>query len=132
MRTSQSPSPGPGATNFARVALDDATVQAMIDSERDKARKDALRAALRGIERPAAAQIGPQVWLLDRSDVAAGSAPSGARERVWQGWNFDQGRRVALGVAETLKEKVSASETAETEFQEFQISPEIASIVRRL
>ena len=62
----------------------------------------------------------------------AGSAPSSAREQVWQGWNFEQGRRVALGVAETLKEKVSASETVETEFQEFQINPEIASIVRRL
>lgn len=118
--------------NFARVALDDATVQAMIDSERDKGRKEALRAALRGIERPAAAQIGPQVWLLDRSDVSAGSAPSGARERVWQGWNFDQGRRAAIGTAETLKDKVSAYETPETPETEFQINPEIAEIVRRL
>lgn len=122
----------PMRENFARIALDDRGVQLLIDGERDKARKDALRAALRGIERPAAAQIGAQVWLLDRSDVAAGSAPSGAREQVWRGWNFDQGRRVALGTAETLKEKVSASETAETPETEFQINPEIASIVRRL
>ena len=118
--------------NFARIALDDRGVQLLIDGERDRPRKDALRAALRGLERPAAAQIGAQVWLLDRSDVAAGSAPSGAREQVWRGWNFDQGRRVAIGTAETLKEKVSASETAETPETEFQINPEIASIVRRL
>ena len=49
--------------------------------------------------------------------------------------NFAQGRRVALGVAETaetLNDKVSASETAETAETDFQINPEIASIVRRL
>ena len=118
--------------NFARIALDDRGVQLLIDGERDKARKDALRAALRGIERPAAAQIGAQVWLLDRSDLSAGSPPRDAQKLVWRGWDFGNGRRVALGTAETLKEKVSASETAETEFQEFQINPEIASIVRRL
>ena len=79
--------------NFARLALDDRSVQLLIDSERDKARKDALRAALIGVERPAAAQIGSQVWLLDRGDMTPGSAPEGAQRQVWRGWDFASGRR---------------------------------------
>ena len=83
-----------------------------------------------GIERPAAARIGAQVWLLDRSDRAQAAA------RDAQSWYGAAGTLVtggvALGTAETLKEKFRLLETAETEFQEFQINPEIASIVRRL
>ena len=56
-------------------------MQLLIDGERDKARKDALRAALRGIERPAAAQISAQVWLLDRSDVAPAAPQRSAQSR---------------------------------------------------
>ena len=121
--------------NFARIGLDDRSVQLLIDGERDKARKDALRAALVGMDRPAAAQIGSQVWLLDRRGLDAGTAPSGARSQVWRGWDFDRGCRVmapTIEQAETLKQKVSAYETPGTEFQEFQINPEIAEIVRRL
>lgn len=121
--------------NFARIALDDRTVATMIDAERDKDRKQALRAALVGLERPAAAVIGNQTWLLDRREMELASAPAGARSQVWAGWDFANGRRAAVATieqAETLKQKVSAYETAETEFQEFQVSPEIADIVRRL
>jgi hypothetical protein len=44
--------------NFSRIALDERTVQTMIDSEREKERKAALQAAFREMDRPAAAQIG--------------------------------------------------------------------------
>src|SRR5262249_25319203 len=121
--------------NFARIGLDERSVLQLIDSERDKARKEALRQAIIGLDRPAAAQIGAQVWLLDRRGLDTGTAPAGARSQVWAGWDFSAGRRAAVATienAETLKQKVSAYETAETEFQEFQISPEIADIVRRL
>lgn len=59
--------------NFARVGLDDRAVQLLIDSERDKPRKDALRQAVIGLDRPAAAQIGSQIWLLDRRGMEPGS-----------------------------------------------------------
>lgn len=121
--------------NFARIGLDERSVLQLIDSERDKDRKAALRHAIIGMDRPAAAQIGAQVWLLDRRGLDAGTAPAGARSQVWAGWDFANGRRAAvatIGNAETLKQKVSASETDGNEFQEFQITPEIAQIVRRL
>ncbi len=108
--------------NFARLALDDRGVQLLIDGERDKARKDALRAALRGVERPAAAQIGAQVWLLDRSDLSAGSPPRDAQKLVWRGWDFAAGRRAAVtssapngnDVTSPGNENVTALESAET------------------
>ena len=108
--------------NFARIALDDRGVQLLIDGERDRPRKDALRAALRGLERPAAAQIGAQVWLLDRSDLAAGSPPRDAQKLVWRGWDFAAGRRAVVtpgapngnDVTSPGNETVTALESAET------------------
>lgn len=41
------------------------------------------------MERPAAAQIGPHIWLLDRRGLSPGSASSQAR--IWAGWDFAQG-----------------------------------------
>lgn len=73
--------------NFSRIALDDRTVQALIDSERDRDRKQALHAAFRAMDRPAAAQIGAQTWLLDRRGLSPGNASAGAR--IWAGWDFD-------------------------------------------
>ena len=82
--------------NFARVALDDRTVAQLVDGEKDKPRKDTLRAALVGVARPAAAQIGNQVWLLDRSDMAPGAAV--ASPNVWQGWDYQKGCRAVVRV----------------------------------
>lgn len=79
--------------NFSRIALDERTVQLLIDSERDKPRKLALQAAFKTMDRPAAAQIGPHVWLLDRRGLSPGNASSGAR--IWAGWDFDQGCQVS-------------------------------------
>jgi hypothetical protein len=73
--------------NFSRIALDERTVQTMIDAERDRERKAALQAAFRAMDRPAAAQIGAQTWLLDRRGLQPGQASSSAR--VWAGWDFD-------------------------------------------
>jgi len=75
--------------NFSRIALDERTVQTLIDSERDRDRKAALQAAFRAMDRPAAAQIGPQVWLLDRRGLSPGNASAGAR--IWAGWDFANG-----------------------------------------
>lgn len=73
-------------SNFARLALDDATVKQLIGSdEKDGERKKALHAALVGVERPAAATIDAQVWLLDRRGLEAGAAPSNAHTLVWSG-----------------------------------------------
>lgn len=122
--------------NFARLALDDRSVQLLIDGERDKARKDALRAALVGVERPAAAQIGNQVWLLERGDLTPGSAPEGAHQQVWRGWDFASGRRspvsdeVSVSVSETIPKLTrNASETPETSFT---VTPELAKTVLRM
>jgi len=72
--------------NFARLALDDRTVQQLIASdEKDAERKRALHAALAGQERPAAATIDAQVWLLDRRGLDAGTAPANAHALVWSG-----------------------------------------------
>lgn len=72
--------------NFARLALDDRTVQQLIGSdEKDAERKRALSAALAGAERPAAATIDAQVWLLDRRGLDAGTAPAHAHALVWSG-----------------------------------------------
>lgn len=79
--------------NFSRIALDERTVQTLIDSERDKDRKQALQQAFRTMDRPAAAQIGAQVWLLDRRGLQPGQASSSAR--IWKGWDFDRGCRVS-------------------------------------
>lgn len=79
--------------NFSRVALDERTVQTLIDSERDRARKLALQAAFKTIDRPAAAQIGAQVWLLDRRGLSPGNTSVGAR--VWAGWDFANGCEVS-------------------------------------
>jgi hypothetical protein len=76
--------------NFSRIALDERTVQTMIDSERDRERKAALQAAFRTIDRPAAAQISAQVWLLDRRGLSPGQASSTAQ--VWAGWDFGAGQ----------------------------------------
>lgn len=75
--------------NFSRIALDERTVQMLIDSERDKPRKLALQAAYRTMERPAAAQIGPLTWLLDRRGLSPGAPSSAAR--IWAGWDFVNG-----------------------------------------
>lgn len=79
--------------NFSRIALDDRTVQLLIDSERDRARKQALQAAFKTMDRPAAAQIGASVWLLDRRGLAPGHTSSGAR--IWDGWDFARGCQVS-------------------------------------
>lgn len=79
--------------NFSRIALDERTVQLLIDSERDKPRKLALQAAFKTMDRPAAAQIGPHVWLLDRRGLSPGNTSAGAR--IWAGWDFDQGCQVS-------------------------------------
>lgn len=78
--------------NFSRIALDERTVQTLIDSERDRPRKLALQAAFKTMDRPAAAQIGAQVWLLDRRGLSPGNASAGAR--IWAGWDFNQGCQV--------------------------------------
>jgi len=70
--------------NFSRIALDERTVQAMIDSVQDKDRKTALHAAYKTLAFPASAQIGPLVWLLDRTGMDAGSAPANAHALVWK------------------------------------------------
>lgn len=122
-------------SNFARLALDEPTVQAMIDSERDKDRKAALRSALVGMEWPAAAQIGAQTWLLDRRGMEHVSTPAGARAQVWAGWDFDAGKRAAPGtvqIPEPLNSQGSASDTPGTEIGAVQITPEIVQIVRRM
>jgi hypothetical protein len=75
--------------NFSRIALDDRSVQTLIDSERDRPRKLALQAAFKTMDRPAAAQIGPHVWLLDRRGLSPGSTSSAAR--IWAGWDFVNG-----------------------------------------
>jgi hypothetical protein len=75
--------------NFSRVALDDRTVQTLIDSERDRSRKLALQAAFKTMDRPAAAQIGATVWLLDRRGMSPGHTSAGAR--IWAGWDFVNG-----------------------------------------
>jgi len=79
--------------NFSRIALDERTVQTMIDGERDRDRKQALQQAFRTMDRPAAAQIGAQTWLLDRRGLQPGQASSSVR--VWAGWDFANGRRIA-------------------------------------
>jgi hypothetical protein len=79
--------------NFARIAVDDRTVQTMIDNERDKDRKQALQAAFKTMDRPAAAQIGAQTWLLDRRGLQPGQASSNAR--IWAGWDYENGRQVS-------------------------------------
>jgi len=84
--------------NFSRIALDERTCQTLIDSERDRDRKLALQAAFRTMDRPAAAQISAQVWLLDRRGLSPGQASSGAR--VWSGWNFAAGRATVSVVPE--------------------------------
>jgi hypothetical protein len=72
--------------NFARLGLDDRSIQQLIGSdEKDHERKKALNAALVGREHPAAATIDAQVWLLDRRGLEAGTAPANARTLVWGG-----------------------------------------------
>jgi hypothetical protein len=78
--------------NFSRIALDDRTVQAMIDSERNRERKAALQVAFKAMEFPAAAQIGATVWLLDRRGLVPGHTSSAAR--IWTGWDYN--RRCAV------------------------------------
>src|SRR3954471_3081041 len=79
--------------NFSRIALDERTVQTLIDSERDRARKLALQAAFKTMDRPAATTIGAQVWLLDRRGLSPGTASAGTR--IWTGWDFDHGWAVS-------------------------------------
>jgi hypothetical protein len=72
--------------NFARLALDDRSVQQLIGTdEKDGDRKKALHAALVGVAYPAAATIDAQVWLLDRRNLDAGTAPTNATALVWGG-----------------------------------------------
>lgn len=80
--------------NFSRIALDERTVQVLIDSERDRERKAALQAAFKTMDRPAAAQIGAQVWLLDRRGLSPGNTSAGAQ--IWAGWDFDRGCAVSI------------------------------------
>lgn len=91
--------------NFARLGLDDYTVKQLIGSdEKDSDRKRALYAALIGRERPAGATIDSQVWLLDRSELSAGSAPAGARDLVWRASSVSvqsDGRQAAESGKET-------------------------------
>jgi hypothetical protein len=79
--------------NFSRIALDERTVQVMIDAERDRERKVALQTAFKAMDRPAAAQIGATTWLLDRRGLSPGRASSSAC--VWRGWDFENGCRVS-------------------------------------
>jgi len=76
--------------NFAAIALDETTVQQLIDNERNRERKEALRNAVPA-SYPAAAQIGPAVWLLDRQMLAMGTVPSGALAQMWAGWDYAAG-----------------------------------------
>lgn len=78
--------------NFSRIALDDRIVQGMIDNERDKPRKDALNAMFKSLDWPAAAHIGPLVWLLDRRGLAPGNAS--ASVRMWGGWDYTRNEEV--------------------------------------
>lgn len=87
--------------NFAAIALDMETVQYLIDRERNKERKIALREAAHDMSYPAAAQIGADVWLLDRSALPAGQAPQAALSLMWPGWDYNQGRAVAVLSSET-------------------------------
>jgi len=64
----------------------------MIDQERDKDRRLALRTAVRAASYPAAALIGADIWLLDRDALAPGTAPAGARNHMWDGWDYANGR----------------------------------------
>src|SRR5581483_11082883 len=79
--------------NFSRIALDERSCQAMIDSERNRERKAALQEALKTMDRPAAAQIGPQAWRLDRRGLQPGHAS--ADVQMWGGWDSDRGCRVS-------------------------------------
>lgn len=79
--------------NFARIALDQLTVQALIDTTRDQDRRKALNEAFAAVgdEYPAAAQIGALVWLLDRDGMREIVEPLDARALVWAGWDYDRG-----------------------------------------
>ncbi len=79
--------------NFSRIALDPRSIQALIDSERDKPRKLALQAEFSTMDRPAAAIIGTQVYLLDRRGLQPGQASASAR--IWTGWDFARGCAVS-------------------------------------
>jgi len=79
--------------NFSRIALDPRSIQTLIDSERDKARKQALQSEFRTMDRPAAAIIGAEVYLLDRRGLSPGNASAGAR--IWTGWDFDERRQAS-------------------------------------
>ncbi len=108
--------------NFSRIALDERTVQALIDSERDRPRKLALQAAFRTMDRPAAAQIGAQVWLLDRRGLSPGNASAGAR--IWAGWDFTNGCAVSSVSAQNAPtEALSYPPTFDDECNEAVISP---------
>ncbi len=109
--------------NFSRIALDERTVQTMIDSERDRERKAALQAAFRAMDRPAAAQIGAQTWLLDRRGLSPGHASSSAR--IWRGWDFDQGRAVSRDSAQKPDdEPLSEPPLFDNECNDAAISPD--------
>jgi hypothetical protein len=108
--------------NFSRIALDERTVQTLIDSERDKPRKLALQAAFKTMERPAAAQIGPRVWLLDRRGLSPGNASSQAR--IWAGWNFDQGCQASsVSPQHAVTEPLSTPPQFDNDVAEAVISP---------
>jgi hypothetical protein len=108
--------------NFSRIALDDRTVQALIDGERDKDRKQALQAAFKSMDRPAAAQIGAQTWLLDRRGLQPGQASSNAR--IWAGWDYENGRAVSrVSPATDVATSLSDPPLFDNEVAEAVISP---------
>jgi hypothetical protein len=108
--------------NFSRIALDERTVQTLVDSERDRARKLALQAAFKTMDRPAAAQVGPQVWLLDRRGLSPGQASSAAR--IWAGWDFARGRPVSGVTPQTVPtEPLSTPPSFDNDCNDAVISP---------
>lgn len=104
--------------NFSRIALDPRSIQTLIDSERDKARKQALQAEFRTMDRPAAAIIGAEVYLLDRRGLSPGNASAGAR--IWTGWDFANGCAVSSVLGATSS---SAPAQIDDDVSEGVISP---------
>lgn len=110
--------------NFARIGLDDRSIQQLISiDEKDNERKKALNAALVGLKFPAAATIDSQVWLLDRDGLSAGSVPASVK---------------AFAVGDTLaggNERSIAVTSPEADSSNVPIVPtaaEIATIAARL
>lgn len=81
--------------NFTRIALDDYSMNKMVEKEeKKKERKEAIYAALPGMQYPATAIIGHEVYILDRTGINDVAPPRNARACAWAGWDY--GKRVPL------------------------------------